>query len=89
VRKPTVAPPTSCCATTSAASRGSTGEAAFHEYSLRRAGVRVIYRHDPGANDAGVAGHLVKSLKRVLAHEYSQKLSRETAGDPSLVSPAA
>ncbi len=51
-------------------------EAGFHEYSLRRAGVRVVYTHEPGANDAGVTGHLVKSLKRVLAHEYSQKLSQ-------------
>src|SRR5262245_38945204 len=51
-------------------------EAAFHEYSLRRAGVSVIYTHDPGTNDGGVAGHLVKSLKRVLAHEFSQKLSQ-------------
>ena len=56
-------------------SRLEPDEAAFHEISLRHAGVRVIYTHDPGANDAGVAGHLVKSLKRVLAHEYSKKLS--------------
>ena len=51
-------------------------EAGFHEYSLRRAGVRVVYTHEPGANDSGLTGHLVKSLKRVLAHEYSQKLSQ-------------
>ena len=51
-------------------------EAGFHEYSLRRAGVRVVYTHEPGANDASLTGHLVKSLKRVLAHEYSQKLSQ-------------
>lgn len=63
------------CYDVSRFSRLDPEEAAFHEYSLRRAGVRVIYTHDPGANDAGVAGHLVKSLKRVLAHEYSQKLS--------------
>src|SRR5713226_269609 len=29
-------------------------EAAFHEHSLRRAGVRVIYTHEPGANDGGI-----------------------------------
>ena len=51
-------------------------EAGFHEYSLRRAGVRLVYTHEPGANEAGLTGHLVKSLKRVLAHEYSQKLSQ-------------
>ncbi len=42
----------------------------------RHTGVRVIYPHDHGANDAGLAGHPVKSLKRVLAREYSQKLSQ-------------
>jgi hypothetical protein len=36
----------------------------------------VIYTHEPGANEAGITGHLVKSLKRVLAHDYSQKLSQ-------------
>jgi DNA invertase Pin-like site-specific DNA recombinase len=36
----------------------------------------VIYTHEPGVNDGGIAGHLVQSLKRVLAHEYSQKLSQ-------------
>ena len=61
-------------------SRGSAGiepdEAGFHEYSLKRAGCSVIYTHEPGANEAGLTGHLVKSLKRVLAHDYSQKLSQ-------------
>jgi site-specific DNA recombinase len=64
------------CYDVSRFSRLDPDEAAFHEYSLRRAGVRIIYTHDPGANDSGLAGHLVKSLKRVLAHEYSQKLSQ-------------
>src|SRR5438132_4999756 len=64
------------CYDVSRFSRLDPEEAAFHEHSLRRAGVRVIYTHDPGANDGGLAGHLVKSLKRVLAHEYSQKLSQ-------------
>jgi DNA invertase Pin-like site-specific DNA recombinase len=64
------------CYDVSRFSRLDPEEAAFHEYSLKRAGVRVIYTHDPGANDGGLAGHLVKSLKRVLAHEYSQKLSQ-------------
>jgi DNA invertase Pin-like site-specific DNA recombinase len=57
-------------------SRLEPDEAAFHEFSLRRAGVRVIYTHEPGANEAGVAGHLMKSLKRVMAHDYSLKLSQ-------------
>jgi DNA invertase Pin-like site-specific DNA recombinase len=57
-------------------SRLDPDEAAFHEHSLRRAGVRVIYTHDPGANDVGVSGHLTKALKRVMAHDYSLKLSQ-------------
>lgn len=64
------------CYDVSRFSRLEPDEAAFHEHSLRRAGVRVVYTHEPGANEEGVAGHLVKSLKRVLAHEYSQKLSQ-------------
>ncbi len=57
-------------------SRLEPDEAAFHEFSLRRAGVRVVYTHEPGANEEGVAGHLMKSLKRVMAHDYSLKLSQ-------------
>ena len=56
-------------------SRPEPDEAACHEFSLRRAGVTVIYTHDPAANDSGGAGFLVKSVKRFLAHDYSQKLS--------------
>lgn len=36
-------------------------EAGFHEYSLRRLRVRVLYTHEPGANEAGMTGHLIKS----------------------------
>ena len=57
-------------------SRLEADEAAFHEFSLKRAGVRVIYTHEPGANDAGITGQLMKSLKRVMAHDYSVKLSQ-------------
>ena len=64
------------CYDVSRFSRLDPEEAGFHEYSLRRAGVRVIYTHEAGANESGVTGHLVKALKRVLAHDYSQKLSQ-------------
>lgn len=67
------------CYDVSRFSRLEPDEAAFHEYSLKQAGVRVIYTHEPGANDAGVTGQLVKSLKRVMAHDYSQKLSQVVA----------
>jgi len=64
------------CYDVSRFSRLEPDEAAYHEHSLRLAGVQVIYTHEPGTNEAGVTGQLVKSLKRVLAHEYSQKLSQ-------------
>ena len=64
------------CYDVSRFSRLDPDEAAFHEYGLKRAGVRVVYTHEPGANEDGLTGHLVKSLKRVLAHEYSLKLSQ-------------
>jgi DNA invertase Pin-like site-specific DNA recombinase len=64
------------CYDVSRFSRLDPEEAAFHEYSLRRSGVRVIYTHEPGVNEAGVVGHLLKSLRRVLAHDYSAKLSQ-------------
>jgi DNA invertase Pin-like site-specific DNA recombinase len=64
------------CYDVSRFSRLDPEEAGFHEYSLRRAGVNVIYTHEPGANEAGITGQLIKSLKRVLAHDFSQKLSQ-------------
>ncbi|MBI4247681.1 MAG: hypothetical protein HY614_10910 [Candidatus Rokubacteria bacterium] len=42
-------------------SRFDLEEAGFHEYSLRRLRVRVLYTHEPGANEAGMTGHLIKS----------------------------
>ena len=57
-------------------SRLEPDEAAFHEFTLRQAGVRVMYTHEPGANEEGITGHLMKSLKRVMAYDYSLKLSQ-------------
>ena len=57
-------------------SRLEPDEAAYHEHLLKRAGVRVIYTHEAGANEAGVEGSLVKNLKRAMAHDYSLKLSQ-------------
>ena len=51
-------------------------EAAHWEYQLRQAGVTVTYTHEPGVNERGLSGYLVKGLKRVMAHDYSLKLSQ-------------
>ncbi len=64
------------CYDVSRFSRLDPDEAAYHEHSLRRVGVRVIYTHDPLVNESGVGGQIVKTLQRVFAHEYSQKLSQ-------------
>ena len=56
-------------------------EAAFHEHSLHRAGVRVLYTHEPGANESGVAGHRLKSLKRVMAHDDSGSSTPTSPGE--------
>jgi predicted site-specific integrase-resolvase len=60
------------CYDVSRFSRLEPDEAAFHEYSLRRAGVTVVYTHEAGANETGVAGQLIKSLKRVMAEMRRQ-----------------
>ena len=60
------------CYDVSRFSRLEPDEAAFHEYGLKRAGVRVVYTHEPGANEDGLTGHLVKSLKRVLMTSSGQ-----------------
>ena len=57
-------------------SRLEPDEAAYHEHSLRRAGVRVLYTHDPEANLPGLVGTMVKGLKRSVAHDHSLKLSQ-------------
>jgi DNA invertase Pin-like site-specific DNA recombinase len=64
------------CYDVSRFSRLEADEAAFFEFSLRRAGVKVIYTHEPGANEDGLTGALVKSLKRSMANDYSRKLSQ-------------
>jgi site-specific DNA recombinase len=64
------------CYDVSRFSRLDPDEAAWHEYGLKRAGVRVLYTHEAGVNEDGITGQLVKGLKRALAHDYSQKLSQ-------------
>jgi DNA invertase Pin-like site-specific DNA recombinase len=64
------------CYDVSRFSRLEPDEAAFHEYRLRRAGIRVVYTHEPGVNEDGLTSQLVKTLKRAMAHDYSQKLSQ-------------
>jgi DNA invertase Pin-like site-specific DNA recombinase len=52
-------------------------EAAFYEYTCRRAGVKVIYVAEPFENDASPATCVMKALKRAMAGEFSREISRK------------
>lgn len=50
-------------------------QSAHYEFLCKDAGAPVIYCAEPFTNDGGVAATLIKSLKRVMAAEYSRELS--------------
>lgn len=52
-------------------------EAAYHEHTCRRAGIEVVYCAEKFANDSGPLSSLLKSVKRVMAAEYSRELSEK------------
>src|SRR5689334_22320932 len=52
-------------------------EAAYHEHTCRRAGIRVVYCAEIFVNDTGPLASLLKSMKRVMAAEYSRELSEK------------
>ncbi|MFC3471249.1 recombinase family protein [Massilia oculi] len=52
-------------------------EAAYHEHTCRRAGIEVIYCGERFADDSGPYASLLKSMKRVMAAEYSRDLSEK------------
>ncbi|OAJ60536.1 hypothetical protein A6V36_01695 [Paraburkholderia ginsengiterrae] len=52
-------------------------EAAFYEYTCRRAGVRVVYVAEPFEDNDSPAMCVMKALKRAMASEFSRELSRK------------
>jgi DNA invertase Pin-like site-specific DNA recombinase len=50
-------------------------EGAYHEYVCSRAGIRVHYCAEQFDNDGSIGSILLKSVKRVMAGEYSRELS--------------
>jgi DNA invertase Pin-like site-specific DNA recombinase len=61
-------------------------ESAYYEYLCRRAGIRVHYCAEPFENDGSPMAVIVKSVKRVMAGEYSRELSTKVfAGQCRLV----
>ena len=53
-------------------------EAAYHEHTCRRAGIKVVYSGEQFADDGTPLGALMKSIKRTMAAEYSRELSAKT-----------
>jgi len=53
-------------------------EAAYHEHTCRRAGIKVVYSGEQFADDGTPLGALMKSIKRTMAAEYSRELSTKT-----------
>ncbi|MGF6572551.1 Site-specific DNA recombinase [Paraburkholderia fungorum] len=52
-------------------------ESAFYEYLCRRHGVKVVYVAEPFEVDPSPMSPVMKTLKRVMAAEYSRELSRK------------
>jgi DNA invertase Pin-like site-specific DNA recombinase len=52
-----------------------TDESAYYEYLCKRAGIEVHYCAEQFENDGGPAATIIKSVKRVMAAEYSRELS--------------
>ncbi|MGG7607789.1 recombinase family protein [Massilia sp. BKSP1R2A-1] len=52
-------------------------EAAYHEHTCRRAGIEVVYCGEPFTDETGPYASLLKSMKRVMAAEYSRELSEK------------
>lgn len=50
-------------------------EGAYHEHVCRRAGIAVHYCAEQFDNDGSVGSTLLKSVKRIMAGEYSRELS--------------
>ena len=50
-------------------------ESAYYEFVCRRAGIGVVYCAEPFSNDESPVAAILKSLKRMMAGEYSRELS--------------
>jgi DNA invertase Pin-like site-specific DNA recombinase len=53
----------------------NTDEAAYYEYLCARAGILIEYCAEPFPNDGSLGSSILKSIKRVMAAEYSRELS--------------
>ncbi len=53
-------------------------ESAYYEHLCSRSGIRVVYCAEHFANDGSPLAHIIKSVKRTMAAEYSRELSART-----------
>lgn len=53
-------------------------ESAYYEYWCRRHGIAVVYCAEQFANDGAPLSHIMKTIKRTMAAEYSRALSAQT-----------
>jgi DNA invertase Pin-like site-specific DNA recombinase len=60
-------------------------EAAHYEFLCRRAGIPVLYCAETFPNDGSMPSTIMKSLKRVMAAEFSRELSEKTTSAMSLM----
>ncbi|HTA42454.1 MAG TPA: recombinase family protein [Bryobacteraceae bacterium] len=54
-------------------------ESAYYEYTLKKAGVRIIYCAEPFLDTGSPTDALIKTLKRAMAAEYSRELSAKVS----------
>ena len=54
-------------------------ESAYYEYTCKKANVKVHYCVEPFIDDGSVYSNLIKSLKRIMAGEYSRELSAKVS----------
>jgi len=54
-------------------------EGAHLEYECKKRGVTVQYCAKPFMNDGSMSSNVMKTLKRVMAGEYSSELSRRSS----------
>ena len=56
-----------------------TDEAAHYEFICKQAGAPVVYCAETFENDGSMPNMIMKSLKRIMASEYSRELSQKTS----------
>lgn len=62
-----------------------TDESAFYEFMCRNAGISICYTSEPFSNDGDAISSIMKTIKRVMAAEYSRELSNRVTKAKAIV----